>query len=62
MGIIIGSCVPDEPEPLETAIATSYGVGRRVVYGKLEVFRADAINLIKRRTREVEVSDFPKTP
>lgn len=33
MGIIIGSCVPDEPEPLETAIATSYGVGRRVVYG-----------------------------
>ncbi|KAL0271519.1 UNVERIFIED_CONTAM: hypothetical protein PYX00_008587 [Menopon gallinae] len=33
MGIIIGSCVPDEPEPLENALISTYGGGRRVAYG-----------------------------
>ncbi|KAK6631013.1 hypothetical protein RUM44_003185 [Polyplax serrata] len=33
MGIVIGSCMPDQPEPLERTVATSYNTGRRVVYG-----------------------------
>ncbi|EEB14338.1 conserved hypothetical protein [Pediculus humanus corporis] len=32
MGIIIGSCVPDEPEPLDTTL-TNYNIPRTVVCG-----------------------------